>query len=311
MKSIKPPWVPKRLNGKRRAVFEALRDGHAELRNHDDLYELAIAHQLCAPLANYALNRGEEIPERWRERLHNVRAQNLVFESHLASLAQHLDDLSVPWFVTRGAARLADPIIPDRLCGDIDLYILPQDWLRIERELSAKAEFERTVQRGEKNRSTRHFLWRPSLEVQLDFHLSVSPFHSEGGAGYELLMQRRVRNAHGLWVLSPEDDYGMALLEALIEAPANRLRRLWELDSLYERLKPGERQRMRRRFGLRRWAHRLPHLVFRRIQGTPVMYNARQLLVRYGGLSMLILASRRPVRQTRNSIGLMLRRFRA
>ena len=311
MKSVKLPWVPKRLTNKWREVFEALRDGRAQLSDHDRAFDMAIAHQLCAPLASYALNRGEAVPDRWRERLNHVRAQNLVFESHLASLVQHLDDLSIPWFVTRGAACLADPIIPDRLCGDVDLYVLRKDWPSIEIELAAKPEFERIVGYGEKNRSTRHFIWRPSLEVQLDFHLSVSPFHSEGGAGYELLMQRRIRNAHGLWVLSPEDDYGMALIEALIEAPANRLRRLWELDVLYERLKPGERQRMRRHFGLRRWAHRLPHLVFRRIQGTPVMHSARQLLVRYGGLSMLILASRRPVRQTRDSIGLMLRRFRA
>ena len=310
MNVVKPPWVPKRLTGKWRATFEDLRHGRAQLSDHDRAYDLAIAHQLCAPLASYALERGDEVPERWRERLNHVRAQNLIFETYLASLAEQLDALNVPWFVTRGAARLTDPLVPDRLCGDVDLYIRPEDWPTIEIELAAKPDFERTVQRGEKNRSTRHFLWRPNLEVQLDFHLSVSPFHSEGGAGYALLMQRRVRNTQGLWVLPPEDDYGMALIEALIEAPANRLRRLWELDVLHERLKPGERQRMRRRFGLRRWAHRLPHLVFRRVQGTPVMYNARQLLVRYGGLSMLILASRRPVRQTRDSIGLMLRRFR-
>ena len=121
-------------------------------------------------------------------------------------------------------------IIPDRL-RDVDLYeAAPMPSIEI--ELAAKPEFERIVGYGEKNRSTRHFIWRPSLEVQLDFHLSVSPFHSEGGAGYELLMQRRIRNAHGLWVLSPEDDYGMALIEALIEALANRLRRLWDFDVL-------------------------------------------------------------------------------
>ena len=307
---MKIEWVPKRLSGKRRRLLEALRNGASPLDQHDGLYDLALVHQVASPLASLAAARGEPLPARWRERLQQVRAQNLIFELHLKELTQILDGLEVPWFVTRGAARLADPLIPDRNCGDIDLYVLPSDWPQIEAALSALPDFERDVQRGEKNRSTRHFNWRPSAVLALDFHLGISPFHSEGGDQFEVLMQRRIRNGAGVWVLSPEDDYGMALIEALIEAPANRLRRLWELELLLARLSEGERQRMRRRFGLRRWAHRLPEQVFTRLQGTTSMQKREQLLVRYSGLSLLILASRRPLRQTRDSIGLMLRRFR-
>ncbi len=163
MKLVKPPWVPKRLTGQWREVFEALRRGRAQLSDYDSAYELAIAHQLCAPLASYALERGDEVPERWRTRLNHVRAQNLIFETCLASLAEQLDALNVPWFVTRGAARLADPLVPDRLCGDVDLYILPKDWPTIEIELAAKPDFERTGPRGEKYRRTPHILGRPIL----------------------------------------------------------------------------------------------------------------------------------------------------
>jgi len=307
---MRPAWVPRRLGAKRHKVLTALRDGGVALRHHDRLFELAQAHQVAAPLASLAAQRQEEVPERWAERLAAVRAQNLLFEQHLGELAQRLDVLGVPWFATRGAARLFDPLIPDRLCGDVDLYILPEHWPHLERELTATEGFERAVTRGEANRSTRHLIWRPGVTIELDMHLALSPFHAEGGAVYEQLMRRRVRNAAGLWVLAPEDDYGMALIEALIEAPANRLRRLWELEALHGRLKAGERQRMRRRFGLRRWASQLPEFVFRRVQGTVPMQRPEQLMVRYGGLSTLIFASRRPLHQTRSSLGLMLRRFR-
>ena len=291
-------------------MFESLRHGSATLDDHDACFDLALAHQIAAPLASLALARGESIPERWRERLMQVRAQNLAYENCLTLLVARLDGLSVPWFATRGAVRLSDPVVPDRLCGDIDLYIDPADWPKIEATLSADSAFERDHQRGEKNRSTRHFNWTSGLTLALDFHLGVSPFHSEGGGVLAGLLARRVRNAAGLWVLPPEDDYGMALVEALIESPANRLRRLWELDALAARLSAGEHQRMRRRFGLRRWSRHLPERVFRGLQGRLPMRDRKQVLVRYGGLATLIAGSRRPLAQTRDSLSLMLRRFR-
>ena len=134
------------------------------------------------------------------------------------------------------------------------------------------------------------------MAVEIDLHLSVSPFHDLGDPLLDEVLARRRQNRRGLWVPSVEDDYGLALVEALIEAPANRLRRLWELEILAQRLSAGQRQRMRRQFGLRRWAEPLPRQIFDGLQG---------------GLLALIVGSRRPLAQTRSSLAMMLRRFMA
>ena len=52
-------------------------------------------------------------------------------------------------------------------------------------------------------------------------------------------------------------DTSVEAIEALIEAPANRLRRLWELDALAARLSAGAHLKVRQRFGVRRWGQRM------------------------------------------------------
>jgi hypothetical protein len=303
------PWVPVRLGRRRRADLEALYTGAKTIAAAPELFDLALAHQVAAPLAALARSRGDEVPEPWAGRLADVRAQNLAFAAPLAEIAEVLDATGCLWLAARGAARLSDPLMPDRLCGDIDVHILAEQWPEIQAALARHAHLNRRPHRGDKNRSTRHFSYHHGVRVDLDIHLAPSPFHAQSSSLQRALLNGRQQTAAGLWVASAEDEYGLNLLEALMEAPANRLRRLWELDALKERLSPGELQRMRRRFGLRRWAHSLPSAIFDLLQGTPTMRTRNQLMTRYTGVLALITASRRPLRQSADTLRLMARRF--
>lgn len=274
-------------------------------------YDLALSHQLAAPLAGMASKRGESLPEPWAQRLRSVRIQNLAFEPALAELSEILNSFGFPWLAARGAARLADPVLPERLCGDVDLYIKASHWPDFAAALCAEPGFAVDPQRGDKNRSTRHILMNRGLRIELDVHLAPSPFHAEGHELQERLLAGRVSQASGLFVPSPEDDYGIALIEALIEAPANRLRRIWELEALQQRLSPEQERKACRRFALHRYARGFPAQILKHLQGRLLMRNSEQLLVRYGGLLALLGGSRRPFKQSTNSLAMMLRRFRA
>ena len=304
-------WVPPRLGSDLSRRFEAMWRGQQPIDENEGLLRVAVAHQIAAPIADRAVKRGATLAQAWAERLEAVRAQNLIMGMAAAELAKHFDACGGPWLIARGVSRLDDGLIGERTAGDLDLYVSPGEWPEWEAHLLELPGMVRNETTGEFNRSTRHFRFeRGAMTVEVDLHLAVSPFHAIGDPLLNGVLERRRRNGRGLWVPSLEDDYGLALVEALIEAPANRLRRLWELEILAQRLSAGQRQRMRRRFGLRRWAEPLPRQIFDSLQGRLVMRHRHQLMVRYGGLLALILGSRHPVAQTWSSVGMMLECFR-
>ena len=88
----------------------------------------------------------------------------------------------------------------------------------------------------------------------------------------------------------------MALIEALIEAPANRLRRLWGSRSCtagQSRRAPASNASP---VGLRRWASRAPEFCVSAGARHRAHAAPGQAVVRYGGLSTLIFAGERPLR---------------
>ena len=114
--------LPPQLSRAQRAQLEALR--HAgDLPDDAEFLELAIAHQVAAPLAVWALRRGDSVPAIWKARLNQVRAMNLRILAQAETLRDLLNDAGLPWLAAKGVLRALDPALPERFIGDLDLYV--------------------------------------------------------------------------------------------------------------------------------------------------------------------------------------------
>ena len=93
--------LPPQLSRAQRAQLEALRH-QGDLPDDAELLERAIAHQVAAPLAVWALRRGDSVPAIWKARLNQVRAMNLRIVAQAETLRDLLNDAGLPWLAAKG-----------------------------------------------------------------------------------------------------------------------------------------------------------------------------------------------------------------
>jgi hypothetical protein len=277
----RPPF----LEPKQRALFDALGRGELGLADHADLLPIAIDHGIAAHCAFVARQSGQVVPELWRSRLHQVAGQNLLVRSQLDELAGRLNAAGVPWLAGKGWLRQLDPVLGERLMGDIDLYV-PQ---AAHGALGAALEgaYVAGLQGGEAYNNARVF--RPvGSGVDVDVHYAVHGALAAADAPVEPLVERAERRGE-VPCPCPADDYIITLIDALCGAWNNPLRRLWELAILRERLNPNERAEALAVAGLKADAERAVEAAFasRKFQRS----YRRALVV------TLCRASRHPVRR--------------
>ena len=235
------------LSVQQRDVFEAVRLGQQSLSDGTP-FDLAVDHGVAAALAAWSIDRGETIPGLWRDRLRQVRAQQLRQRSDLEDLRERLHASSVRWMTARGWARTVDPILPVRPMGDVDLYTTEDQLEALADALQPRWQL--------KHRSddvwgtTRLFVDGEGRGPAVDVHLDFSLFGRRCPGAMEAALDRR-RRVVDLWLPDAEDDWLIALIESLQSARQRSLRRHWERQGLGTRLGPIGRRVAMERFRLR------------------------------------------------------------
>ena len=110
----RPPPAPA-LKPEERKGLEALRTGREPLvRASDHLFQLACQHKVAASLAAIASEQGQEVPEMWRGRLRQLRAQQMTLRPRLDGLAEELNRLGRPWFAAISPRAPLRPLLMAR-----------------------------------------------------------------------------------------------------------------------------------------------------------------------------------------------------
>jgi len=222
------------LRKEERKALEAFRTGRQTLADAPEfLFRLARQHNVAASLAAIASERGQYVPQIWRHRLRQLRAQQLTVRPHLDRLARRLNRLGRPWFAARGWARIYDPVLPVRPMGDLDIYMTLEHLEDLDQVIDG--DWRHDPRNGRDGLATRKFIDSSGILPPLDGHGALSWFGSADPVSMHRYLSRR-RQIDGCWLASPEDDFAIALAEALVDSSQRSLRRIWELQGLAERL---------------------------------------------------------------------------
>jgi hypothetical protein len=289
--------LPPQLTRHQRCQLERLRSS-GDLPDDAAFLELAIAHQVAAPLAVWAQRRGAAVPESWARRLAQVRAMNLRIEQQAFWVGQALDAAGIDWLVGKGLLRALDPLLPDRFIGDIDIY-LPGD--------QAQDAIAALAPRYQPDNAP----WDAYIEAQMlvplaansdyvpvDLHRTWHGFVG-GAEGRILAAECSGLRRQNFASPSARDDLRIALYETIYSVWNNPLRRLWELQILVERLAPPELAALLGSMGLRSSAL----TIARRFIAAPWLRRSR----RSAGVLAMLLVSRRPVMRARELAAMRLR----
>lgn len=275
--------LPPQLTAAQRAQLERLRSS-GDLPNDSALLELAIAHQVAAPLAVWAQRRGDVVPAAWKARLNQVRAMNLVILMQARALRDLLNASGLPWLAAKGLARALDPLLPDRFIGDIDLYVPAETAIDVVQVLDA--DYRCLDQAWDVYIMAQVLLPRHAQGVPIDLHRS---WHGWVGGDEGAITRFSVapRCLDGFPLPSFSDDLRIALYETLYSTWNNPLRRLWELQAMAERLPVNALCSLLLEMGLADRALTVPDRFLR--------VSRLRVSRRFSGALAMILASRNPL----------------
>lgn len=223
-----------------------MREGRCPLGD-EAMFRLAVDHGVAAALAAWAIERGDPVPPLWRDRLRQVRAQQLRHKSALDDLLNRLQLSGTQWMVARGWARTVDPILPVRPMGDVDLYTSHDQLSKLSEALMPRWQWKYNLY--DPWTTTRVFVDQEGDGPAVDIHFDFSFFGQRCPGAMERALERR-RRVEGLWLPDLETDWIIALIESLQSLRQRSLRRQWELEGLGHRLAPRERRNILMRFGL-------------------------------------------------------------
>lgn len=277
--------LPPQLTGAQRAQLEALRSS-GDLPDEADFLELAIAHQVAAPLAVWAQRRGAVVPEPWLRRLAQVRAMNLGIEQQAAWVGQALDGAGINWVVGKGLLRALDPLLPERFIGDIDLYVPGDQAIAAIAALAPHYRPEEAPWDAYIKAQMLVPLAANSHCVPVDLHRTWHGWVG-GAEGRILAADCHGSRRQGFAAPSTSDDLRITLYEIIYSAWNNPLRRLWELELLAARLAAQELDAVLESMGLRRSALG--------IAGRFIASSWLRRSRRSAGVLAMLLVSRRPV----------------